>query len=99
MIAILFAFAKSKSSMRRAADRGRPEDPKAIDILRDANPAAPIPKFLECPEGLVLRCALGAEEIQEALSLLEGTYWNQGVSNDVIARSLLASSAWIGAED
>src|SRR5262249_46465897 len=33
------------------------------------------------------------------LSLLDGTYWNEGVPRDVIARALLSSSIWLGAQD
>ena len=79
--------------------RGRPGDPRTIDLVRQANPTVPTPTFLEAPEGIRLLCALGPERIEEALSLLAGTYWNEGVPRDVVARAILSASAWVGACD
>ena len=80
-------------------DRGRPGDPRTIDLVRQANPSAPTPTFLDAPSGARLLCALDEERIEEALSLLQGTYWNEGARRDEVARALLSASAWVGAQD
>ncbi len=80
-------------------NRGRPGDPRAIDLVRQANPTVPTPPFLKAPEGTQLVCALGPDQVDEALSLLDGTYWNEGVPRDAIAQALLSASAWVGARD
>lgn len=79
--------------------RGSPGDPRAIDLVLHANPAARAPDFLEAPDGARLLCALGTDRIDEALALLDGSYWNEGVSRDSVARALLSASAWVGAQD
>ncbi|MBI6545596.1 MAG: GNAT family N-acetyltransferase [Cyanobacteria bacterium NC_groundwater_1444_Ag_S-0.65um_54_12] len=79
--------------------RGHHGDPRAIDLVRQANPAVPTPPFLEAPEGIRLLCALSTDQSAAALSLLEGTYWNAGIPDAVAARALLSSAAWVGAQD
>ncbi len=79
--------------------RGRPGDPRAIDLVRQVNPAVSTPDFLQAPQGAQLLCALGHERTEEALALLDGTYWNESISRDMVARALLSASAWVGAQD
>lgn len=79
--------------------RGHDGDPRAIDLVREANPDTPTPRFLEAPPGLELRCALGPERIDEACALLDGTYWNEGIPREDVGRTILSSSAWVGALD
>ncbi|WP_437612165.1 GNAT family N-acetyltransferase [Sorangium sp. So ce834] len=80
-------------------ERGSPGDPGAIELLRGACPDTPVPDFLRAPAGCALACALGPRDVDAAVDLLEGAYWNQGVPREVIALAQLGSSAWVGARD
>lgn len=102
---------KAKLGQNRSADdlgkvlrflwqRGEPGDPRAVDLVRAANPDVPTPEFLKnCPEGARLCCALGPGDLPQAIALLEGEYWNVDVSRDRISRGQVSSSAWVGARD
>lgn len=79
--------------------RGLPGDARAVDLVRTANPSAPTPAFLACPEGASLFCALGEEDAAEAAELIAPGYWNQGMSPERIGRAQLSSPAWVGARD
>ena len=81
--------------------RGLEGDPRAIDRLVEANPAPEaLPDFLLGPSGARLRCHLHHEAHLEAAGrLLEGAYWNVGVSAAQIARAFAGSSARVGAVD
>jgi len=85
--------------IRALWQRGLPGDPQAIDLVRRANPEVPCPDFLSFPRGLNAFCALGQAEVEEVVNLLKDEYWNVGVPQQVIARSHLSSSAWVGAKD
>jgi ribosomal protein S18 acetylase RimI-like enzyme/nitroimidazol reductase NimA-like FMN-containing flavoprotein (pyridoxamine 5'-phosphate oxidase superfamily) len=78
-------------------ERGEPGDPRAIEVVRLANPGTPVPPALQAPAGLVLSTALGPEAVGEALGLLEGSYWTRDLPSEAIARALVGSSAWVGA--
>ncbi|WP_104978085.1 GNAT family N-acetyltransferase [Sorangium cellulosum] len=80
-------------------ERGAPGDAAAIEVIRRASPDTPAPAFLEAPAGCALACALGPGDVEAAVDLLEGAYWNQGVPRVVIARALLGATAWVGARD
>jgi GNAT superfamily N-acetyltransferase/predicted FMN-binding regulatory protein PaiB len=101
---------KAKLGQNRGADdlarvlrflwaRGEPGDPRAVDLVRAANPGVPTPEFLLAPAGTRLRCALGPADVPAAVELLAGEYWNADVPRDRIAHGQLASSAWVGAHD
>ncbi|WP_394839777.1 GNAT family N-acetyltransferase [Pendulispora rubella] len=49
------------------------------------------------PNGIRLVDGLDERAVPETLALLEGTYWNEGVSRDAVARSHLGSTVWVGA--
>ncbi|WP_433934341.1 GNAT family N-acetyltransferase [Sorangium cellulosum] len=85
--------------LARLWERGSPGDPAAIELLRAACPDTPLPDFLRAPAGCALACALGPRDVDAAVELLEGAYWNQGVPREAIARAQLGSSAWVGARD
>jgi nitroimidazol reductase NimA-like FMN-containing flavoprotein (pyridoxamine 5'-phosphate oxidase superfamily)/ribosomal protein S18 acetylase RimI-like enzyme len=85
--------------LNRLWQRGDPGDPRAIDLVRTANPDVPTPAFLAAPPGTTLRCALGEADVAEAVALLDGAYWNEGIGRDEIARALRTSNAWVGARD
>lgn len=83
--------------------RGSPGDPRAIELVRAANPDHVVPPFLKVEpdgEGAALSCALGDEDAPAASALLCDAYWNAGrYSRDELVAAMRASSAWIGARD
>lgn len=79
--------------------RGAPGDVRAIELLRAANPLAPAPAFLQGPAETTLHAHVPASEALRVAALLEGTYWNVGLSDEALARAHLASSAWVCARD
>ncbi|XXY46688.1 GNAT family N-acetyltransferase [Sorangium sp. So ce269] len=85
--------------LTRLWERGLPGDPAAIEALRAACPDTPVPAFLSAPAGCALACALGPRDVDAAVDLLEGAYWNQGVPREALARAQLGSTAWVGARD
>ncbi len=80
--------------------RGRSGDARALERIRDAHPERPTPAFLRGPGGVELRCALAGEDaLAQAVSLVEGAYWNVDVSPARIAAAHRGSTAWVGARD
>jgi nitroimidazol reductase NimA-like FMN-containing flavoprotein (pyridoxamine 5'-phosphate oxidase superfamily)/GNAT superfamily N-acetyltransferase len=80
--------------------RGAPGDTRAIELVRRANPADPVPAPFEAPSGFRLHAWLEPSRAQEAASLLANEYWNDGVfSREDLAAAHLGSSAWVGATD
>ena len=79
--------------------RGAPTDPRAIELVRRANPAAPTPAFLACPDGATLVCSLDRGRAAEAVALLRDAYWQVGVPDETIRQAQLGASAWVGAVD
>jgi len=79
--------------------RGHPTDPAAIEAIRAASPATPLPAFLSAPEGVTLHVALPREAAEEAAALLAPTYWWQGAPRELVTRVQLGAQAWVGARD
>ncbi len=80
--------------------RGRLGDARALERIREAHPERPTPAFLRGPEGIELCCALAGEDVlARAVSLVEGAYWNVGVSPERVAAAHRGSTAWVGARD
>lgn len=80
--------------------RGEPGDVEAVDAIRAERPDDADPPFLAAPAGARLRCALDATALPEALALLRGQYWNEGVFDDAtIAAAHTGARAWVGAVD
>lgn len=79
--------------------RGEAGDPRAIELIREANPEAPTPPFLQGPAGTTLHPWLPASLAPGAASLLQGTYWNDLFSHDELTRAQPGSAAWVGARD
>lgn len=79
--------------------RGGAGDPRAVDLVLCAHPKLPVPRFLQAPDGVRLVCAMGEQDADEATEMLRGTYWQEGTDPKKIRRSLLGSSAWVGARD
>jgi ribosomal protein S18 acetylase RimI-like enzyme/nitroimidazol reductase NimA-like FMN-containing flavoprotein (pyridoxamine 5'-phosphate oxidase superfamily) len=80
-------------------ERGAPEDPAAIEAIREANPGIPEPAFLAAPHDLRLAVALGEGDAEQARRLLAGEYWWEGSAPERIAPVQRASTAWVGAHD
>jgi nitroimidazol reductase NimA-like FMN-containing flavoprotein (pyridoxamine 5'-phosphate oxidase superfamily)/GNAT superfamily N-acetyltransferase len=85
--------------LSRLWTRGLPGDPRAVELVRAANPAAPTPPFLAAPDGVRLDCAPGPCDAAAAAALLADAYWSTGLDAATIARAQLGASAWVGARD
>jgi ribosomal protein S18 acetylase RimI-like enzyme/nitroimidazol reductase NimA-like FMN-containing flavoprotein (pyridoxamine 5'-phosphate oxidase superfamily) len=98
-------LAQNKSAAERATlvqrlwERGRPGDPRAVQLILAANPDTPPPAFLSAPAGVTLSCAVGPDRAAEVARLLADTYWNVGIPEAAIAAAHLNSPAWVGAFD
>lgn len=79
--------------------RGDPGDVRALELVRAANPLAPSPAFLTGPHGCTLHAWLPASDAPRVATLLEGTYWNEGISPARLVRAHVCSAAWVGARD
>lgn len=79
--------------------RGDAGDPRAIELLRAANPDTPTPPFLVAPDGVTLHPWLPADAADAVAALLDGSYWNVGLSPAQLAAAQRGSTAWIGARD
>jgi nitroimidazol reductase NimA-like FMN-containing flavoprotein (pyridoxamine 5'-phosphate oxidase superfamily)/GNAT superfamily N-acetyltransferase len=79
--------------------RGGAGDAHAVDAVLRANQHASRPKFLHAPDGLWLVCTMGEADADEATELLRPTYWQKDADSEQIRRSLLGSTAWVGARD
>jgi nitroimidazol reductase NimA-like FMN-containing flavoprotein (pyridoxamine 5'-phosphate oxidase superfamily)/ribosomal protein S18 acetylase RimI-like enzyme len=79
--------------------RGAPGDVAAIEKILGANPDMPLPAFLRGPEGTRLVCAPAASDARAAAALLDGAYWNGGISRETLAAGHLGSPAWVAARD
>jgi len=80
--------------------RGLPGDARALELIRAANPGAPVPPFLAAPEGTSLHAWLPSSAAGEAAALLVDEYWNTGVfSHDEIRRAHASGNPWVGVRD
>lgn len=80
--------------------RGAPGDARALELIRAANPLAPVPPFLAAPADAVLHAWLPPSAVDAAAAMLVDEYWNTGVfTHDQIARAHRGSTAWVGARD
>ncbi|MCB9557940.1 MAG: GNAT family N-acetyltransferase [Deltaproteobacteria bacterium] len=78
--------------------RGAPGDVQAIESIRRFC-ATPEPAFLATGLPIKLWCALDSQRADAAAVLLDGTYWNVGISRQQIADAHRNSVAWVGATD
>lgn len=83
--------------------RGGREDPQAIDKvarrLQAAHGPTALPAFLRGPHDTTLVCALGEADLDDALALLHGTYWNDWPTASELRRAHLGSTAWVGVRE
>src|SRR5207248_672135 len=63
------------------------------------NPDMPLPAFLRGPAATRLACAPRDEDAPGAAALLDGAYWNGGLSRADLAAAHLGSQAWVAARD
>jgi ribosomal protein S18 acetylase RimI-like enzyme len=99
-------LAQNRSAPERARilellwQRGQPGDPRAIEIIRAANPDTPTPPFLRAPlPGATLHAALDERDLESACDLLADLYWNVGFERATLVSSHRGSDAWVGARD
>lgn len=94
---------KGQRTIERALEglwrRGGPGDLRALRIIREAHPARPVLPWMRGPGSLVFEVAPDAREVDAAVALVEGEYWNVGVDPSRIRGAHLASPAWIVAKD
>ncbi|MCX4243779.1 GNAT family N-acetyltransferase [Paraliomyxa miuraensis] len=94
---------KGAATIARALDglwqRGAPGDLAAIRAVREAHPGRPTPTWMLGPVGVTFEVAPDGREVEAAVALLEGQYWNEGVEPRRIRSAHLASPAWIVARD
>jgi nitroimidazol reductase NimA-like FMN-containing flavoprotein (pyridoxamine 5'-phosphate oxidase superfamily)/N-acetylglutamate synthase-like GNAT family acetyltransferase len=81
--------------LHRLWQRGSPQDLRAIELVRRANPNVPAPDVLCAPAGLRFCVDPTQKDAEEVATLLQGTYWNTHVSREQLIRAHLSSSAWI----
>ncbi|HXU74495.1 MAG TPA: GNAT family N-acetyltransferase [Polyangia bacterium] len=77
--------------------RGRDGDPRAIELVRAANPDTPTPDFLRTTLPVTLHCALPPCDIDAAVALLAPEYWNDIHPRARIAGAIAGSHAFVGA--
>jgi ribosomal protein S18 acetylase RimI-like enzyme len=78
-------------------ERGLDDDPRAIELIRAANPDTPTPQFLQTTLPVTLSCALDARDVDAAVALLAPEYWNDIFSKERIAGAIAGSSVFVGA--
>jgi ribosomal protein S18 acetylase RimI-like enzyme/nitroimidazol reductase NimA-like FMN-containing flavoprotein (pyridoxamine 5'-phosphate oxidase superfamily) len=84
--------------MEKLWQRGLDGDPRAIELVRAANPDTPPPPFLRCAIAAVtLHCALDANDVDSAVALLAPEYWNDVHPRERIAGAIAGSSVFVGA--
>lgn len=76
--------------------RGSPGDLRAIELIRAANPADPVPPWLAAPNGLTFHTWSPPSTANEVAGLLVDEYWNAGVfSREELRLAHLGSAAWV----
>ena len=79
--------------------RGRPEDPPAIEAIREANPDAPTPSFLLAPPGKTLTLALREGDSRRVEALLADASQGAGEKREPPPFLAPLAQAWVGARN
>ena len=79
--------------------RGDEKDPRAIDLIRAAHPAAPCPAFLASPAGVQLCLAPGVEELEAAVALVRDAAQNDPAATETLRRAHRGSAVWLVVKD
>lgn len=94
---------KGAAVIMRALDglwqRGASGDVAAIRAVREAHPAQPTPPWMLGPAQTMFEVAPDERELEAAVELVAGQYWNEGVEPTRIRAAHLASAAWVVAKD
>lgn len=69
-----------------------------IEAILDARPELPVPAFLRGPS-VRLVCRPRADEVEQAVALVEHEYWNTTTPRETCRRAHLGSPVWVGARD
>jgi nitroimidazol reductase NimA-like FMN-containing flavoprotein (pyridoxamine 5'-phosphate oxidase superfamily) len=76
--------------------RGAGGDARAVDLVRKANPAMPLPEFLKGPAGMVLRCDVSTAEVQ---AVCGDTADSDAHVTGIRTGLAVPTAVWVGAED
>src|SRR5690606_20265147 len=79
--------------------RGAPGDLAAMRAIVEAHPERLAPPFLRGPLGSRLCVSPDARDAAEVARMLEGQYWTEGFSQELMVRAQLGSQAWVVARD
>ncbi len=71
----------------------------SIEAILDARPELAVPEFLRGPSGARLCCRPRDSEVDDAVALVAGEYWNTASSSETLRRAHLCSGVWVGARD
>ena len=77
--------------------RGGDGDPRAIELVRAANPDTPTPAFLRTTLPVTLHCALEPRDVDAAVAMLAPEYWNDIHPRARIAGAIAGSQLFVGA--
>ncbi len=77
--------------------RGCDGDPRAIELVRTANPDTPTPAFVRTTLPVTLHCALEHGDIDAAVAMLAPEYWNDIHPRARIAGAIAGSQVFVGA--
>ncbi len=89
-----------RTVVERLWERGRDGDPRAIELLLEANTDVQRPAFLQGPHGTSLHAWSDPRALPDALPLLRDEYWNRDRFDDpAITTAHDRSSAWVIARD
>lgn len=86
--------------LKRLWERGKPGDATAIERILKRHPGKERPDFLTGPGGCQLMGQLTEEgDFHSAGSMLEGQYWNEGLSKESIIDCLKNTETVVGVKD
>jgi nitroimidazol reductase NimA-like FMN-containing flavoprotein (pyridoxamine 5'-phosphate oxidase superfamily) len=80
----------------RLWQRGEAGDPRAIDLVRRASPAMPLPAFLQGPEGVTLQCHVLPADVRTALAAWDGAGTEVGSMTEALS---IPTAVWVGAQN
>ena len=79
--------------------RGDPDIDARIEAILDARPELAPPEFLRGPAGVRLCCRPSTHDVERAVDLVAGEYWNTTSSRETLHRAHAHATVWVGARD
>jgi predicted N-acetyltransferase YhbS len=79
--------------------RGAAGDLEMLEQIRTSSPEMPTPSFLRAPSGASLHVVLSKTDIDRAVELLSGAYWNQALPVERVRRAVEQTQVRVGARD